>query len=468
MNIFGLNISTKAALTRELSNIAAQSGLYNEKLFGWLGNNTPIFWEDAPLNYVKNGYQSNGDVYTCIDMIITKLSLLPLIPYTVKDENLSKAKQYKTLLKGDVAKAKLFNIQTKALVETPIDGINQLLNNPNPLQTYSDWIKSYAGFYLLNGNTYNYYNGLPGSKKWTEMYVLPAPLVNIISGGDLKPVVGYNIYFSRNFRDNLPDFPAEQVSHLKTWNPDFTSYGSQLYGQAPLRAYITTLVSNRDARIEQDKQVKNGGAMGILSPKLGAPSINDQNVKADLKRQIAEAKNSNDLVKRIFVSGAPAEWIQFGLPSVELQLLELLALGRVDIANCFKVPVQLLNNTEASTDNNMKWAVKQLIYNAVMSLGDAIADRLTRDICQAYQKNGEKIVLMFDYSVLPEMAEDMQQLATALNTMWWVTPNEKREYQGWGKYNDAEADKMLVPRNYTPLDDLALSDNTFNNAPNQI
>lgn len=467
MAIFGL--STKAE-TRQLVNQAvrdfttslASAGLYNEKVFGWLNNNQPIFWSDNPQNYVENGYQANGDVYTCINKIITKLSMCPLLPYTVKKENLSKALQFKTLRTQDIAKAKLFNIQTKALTEVDIPGLMQLINTPNKSQTYVEWLKQFAGFYLLNGNSYNYYNGLPGSKKYTEMFVLPAPLINIVSGGAFEPVKGYNIFNSINYRNGEPDFAADTVSHIKTFNPNFTVFGAQLYGQAPLRAYITSLVLNRDSRVEQNKQSKNGGVMGMLSPKVGSPSISDPAVKADLKQQIYEAKSSEDLIKRIFVSGAPAEWLQFGLSSVDMDLLKAIKFTRTDVANCFDVPIQLLNDSEASTDNNMQWAVKHFIYNAVMTLGSLIEDRLTRDLCAPYEKPGEKVMLMFDYSVLPELADDLNKMAEALDKMWWIKPNEKREYQGWGRDEEPNADKMLVPRNLTLLEDISLTEAKFN------
>lgn len=464
-----LGLTTKAE-TRQLVNRAvrevttslATTGLYNEKLFGWLNNNQPIFWEDNPNNYVANGYQANGDVYTCINKIITKLAMCPLLPYTVKTENLSKALQFKTLRTQDVAKARLFNIQTKALTETPIPELMALINTPNKSQTYVEWLKQFAGFYLLNGNSYNYYNGLPGSKKYTEMFVLPAPLINIVSGGAFEPVKGYNIFNSINYRNGVPDFPADRVSHIKTFNPNFTVFGAQLYGQAPLRAYISSLVLNRDSRIEQNKQSKNGGVMGMLSPKVGAPSISDPQVKADLKQQISEAKTSEDLIKRIFVSGAPAEWLQFGLSSVDMDLLKAIRFTRTDVANCFDTPIQLLNSEEASTDNNMQWAVKHFIYNAIMPLGRLIEDRLTRDLCAPYEKYGEKVMLMFDYSVLPELADDLKSLADALSAMWWVTPNEKREYMGWGRSVEDNADKLLVPKTLGLMEDISLSEATFN------
>lgn len=463
-----MNFGLKAVINRTISTAVAGLGssptasLYNEKLFAWINNNQPIFWEDNPNNYVANGYQSNGDVYSCIDLILSKLSFCPLLVYTVKAGKEQQVKKYKAMLTSDVAKAELYRIQTKALTEIEVPGISKLINNPNLQQTTTEWLKQLAGFYLLTGNSYNYYAGIPASKKWSEMWVLPSPLINIISGGDLQPIKGYNVFNSINYRNGSPDFPASNVSHLKTFNPHFSTYGAQLYGQSPLRAYISTLVRNKDSRIEQSKQVKNGGVSGMLSPKVAMPAM-DPKAKADLKQQIKEAKTSADLLSRIFVSGVPAEWLQFGLPSVELQLLESLGMDRVDICNAFHINPVMMGNMSASTESNVVQAYKQFIYNCVMVLGNTITDKLSRDICAPYETNTDKIILMFDYSVLPELADDMAKIATALNTMWWLTANEKREFQGFGKHNDDNSDKLLVPKTLGLLEDAALNTDTFTN-----
>ena len=471
MAIFGL--STQKEVSRQIestisvvANNLAKAGLYNEKLFAWINNNQPIFWEDNPTNYVQNGYQSNGDVYSCVDLILTKLAYCPLIEYTVKADKVQTATKYKALMTSDFAKAELFRIQTKAMTETTTQGIQDLINTPNKYQTTTEWLKQLAGFYLLTGNSYNYYNGLPGSKKWKEMYVLPAPLINIISGGDLEPVKGYNVFNSINYRQNVPDFGVNSVSHFKTFNPHFSTYGSQLYGQSPLRAYIATLVRNKDARIEQGKQIKNGGAFGILSPdsQAGAPAITDPKIKADLKKQLETAKNSQDIVSRLFVSGAPAKWLQIGLPSTDLQLLESLSLDRIDICNAYHINPVMLGNMNASTDNNMEWSAKQFVYNCVMTLGNTLTDKLTRDICTPYNTATEKKLLMFDYSVLPELQNDLDKIASALEKMYWVSVNEKREYQGWGRNVEPEADKILIPSSLKLLEDISLSDGTFTTA----
>lgn len=453
-------------VTADLAALAAPG--IQTALYGLLNKNSPVYDWDNKKDYVNKAFQGNGDVYSIVDWITTKLAMCPLILYEVTKENQTKAIQYKALQTnpGFAAQVKAKTIQLKALKETYNNNINDLLNKPNKLQTPNEWLTQYAGFLLLTGNSYNYYNGMNGedSKYWTEMFTLPAHIVNIISGGEWQPVSGYNIIGSRNYNLKEVDFSAKQVSHIKKFNPDFTSQGNQLYGQSPLRAYIKTLIRDADSREELHKQIKNGGAMGIFSPAPGAPQIAPE-VKNDIKATLHKARNSKELAERIIVSMASGQWQQIGLPSVDLQVIESLTLNEKDFCKCYHFPPQLLANTEASTDNNMQWAGKQAIYNCVMPWGNMISDRLTRDICPQNEKTTSKYFLMFDYSVLPELSEDQDKVASWLTKSYWITNNEKREVQGYGRLEGVEnMDVPLVPNNLTRVDDLAVTDTMFTDA----
>jgi HK97 family phage portal protein len=458
-------------LNNELSTVLSQLSGYQTTLYGWLNNGQPVQMADNTFTYVQQGYQWNADVYSVIDLILQKLAACTPIVYEVTKENAGSVQKYRNLMqsgqKDALIKAKA--IELKAMKETYMPQISDLLLNPNKYQTYQDWVKHYGGFYLLTGNTYNYYNGInPANRKWGEMYVLPAQFMQIISGGPFEPIKGYRVINQRFFGSDMYDFEASSVSHLKTFNPNYTNYGSQLYGQSPLMAYRLTMQKNMDGRKEANKQMVNGGARGILSPKAGAPPLNSDQAK-DLKEQISKrvSSSSTELIDRLYASAAGLDWQQIGLPVAEMMLLESLLFDRTDICNCYHVPVQLLNNTEASTDNNMQHAMKQFIYNAVMPLANLISDRLTRDICPAYANGNKTYVIQLDPTTLPDMQDDMQNVATWMNTSWWLSPNQKLQGMGFGTSKEANMDKIILPSNMMLLDDLSVSDQQFTDAGKQ-
>lgn len=436
----------------------------NTALYGWLMNNQNIFNNEDNYTYVKDGYVGNSDVYAVVDLIVTKLAMCPLIQYEVEDGQKWTAYQQLTKSNSIGSQARIKELLKKDIIETNIDGITKLLYTPNPYQTWTEFIKEYAAWYLIQGNSYLYKNGLPGSKKWTEIMPLPATYVTIVSGGAFQPVKGYKIINSATYGDaNYMDFTTEQVSHIKTVNLDYTTFGNQLYGMPPLRPYLLTLAKNKLTKKELIRQSKNGGPMGVFSPKTNSEMQPD--VKNDIKAQLAEAKVSDDLVKRIIVSRASGEWTQIGLPSVEMELLESLNVDQKDIANCYHTPVQLLNSTDGAKYDNMTAAEKYFIQNAVIPLGNIIADRFTRDLCPPYETGRKRIKLGFDYSVLPEMQQDLKTQAEALKQLNGVlTINESRAYIGYGASDNPLADELMVDGSVRLLSDLTMTDNEFTNA----
>lgn len=439
---------------------------YQSAMYGWLNNGQPVQYNDNTFTYIEQGYQYNADVYAVVDLILQKLAACTPIVYEVTKDKLSSVQKYRNLLQSDsdTARIKAKAIELKAMKEVNMPQINELLMNPNKFQTWTDWIKHYAGFYLLTGNTYNYYNSInPTKKQWQEMFVLPSQFIQIISGGEFQPIAGYRIMNQRFFGSDMFDFPVDRVSHLKSFNPNYTNYGSQLYGQSPLMAYRLTLAKNRDSRIEANKQMKNGGALGILSPKPGAPALTSVQAN-DLKEQVAKRKDGSELIDRIFASGGSLDWQQIGLPVGDMMLLESMQFDRVDICNAYHCPITLLNDMSASTDNNVAAHMKQFIYNAIMPLANMISDRLTRDICTAYNTPQKQYVIQIDTTTLPDMQEDMGKVAEWMNKSWWLSPNQKLTGMGFGASTEPNMDKILVPSNYMLIDDLSITDSAFTNA----
>lgn len=457
-------------LNNELGNALTNLSGYQSALYGWLNNGQPVQLADNAFSYIQDGYFWNADVFACVDLILSKLAQCVPVLYEVNKADLGQVQKYRNLLQSntDSSRVQAKAIEIKALKQISSHPINELLYTPNKLQTYSDWIKAFGGFYLLTGNSYNYYNALiPSKKQWKEMYVLPSQFIQIISGGEFNPVKGYRIINQRFFGSDMYDFEAANVSHLKTFNPNYTNYGSQLYGQSPLSASRLTIAKNRDTRIEANKQAKNGGAMGILSPLAGSPALNAEQAR-DLREQVASKhRSSGDFIERVFAAGAPMQWQQIGLPVADMMLLESLQFDRTDICNAFHVPVTCLNDMSASTDNNVAAHMKQLIYNAVMPLANVISDRLTRDNCPQYDKGNITHVIQLDCTSLPEMQQDMGGVATWMAQSPWLTYNQKLTGMGFPTSKEPLADKIIIPSNMMLLEDLGNTDQQFTQAGQQ-
>lgn len=455
-------------LNNELQTALSQLSGYQTTLYGWLNNGQPVQLADNTFTYIREGYQRTGDVYSVIDLILTKLSLCTPTVFRVKKQNKTAVQKYRNLMQSGTKEGlyKALQLKAKTMDEVYFAPISDLLNTPNKYQSGIDWMKHFFGFYLLTGNTYNYYNGInPSNRKWGEMYVLPAQFMQIISGGPFEPIKGYRVINQRFFGSDQYDFEAANVGHMKTFNPDYTNYGSQLYGQSPLMAYRLTLQKNKDGRIEANKQMVNGGARGILSPKAGAPPLNADQAQ-QLKEQISRrvSSTSNELIDRLYASAAGLDWQQIGLPVADMMLLESLDFDCKDICNAYHVPITLMNNMDASTDNNVAAHMKQFIYNVIIPLCNTGSDKLTRDICPAYSDSAYDYHIQYDALTLPDMQDDLATVAAWMNQAYWITPNEKRQGMGFDMLSDPLMDKIIIPSNVMLLDDLQITDKQITDA----
>lgn len=454
------------------SNTNQSNLLYNYNTFRWLGYDMPINMPDNPLTYIKDGYLNMAAVNRCVNLLLTKIASIPVIVYEQKEDSTNqKFKQFKSLNASPEINSKVQAkiIQLKELKEVNNKEIQKLIDQPNEFQTWDEWVKYFVGAYLLTGNSYDYLNGPfmeeynPKKDKFTEHFVLPTGMMKIISGGMFEPVKGYRMING----DNYTDYPAEQVIHWKTFNPEYCSTGSQLYGISPLRAYLEPLLRNKIGDKELSRQLKNGGSFGFISPKRQEDNLQSDQKKA-LKDQMVLAKKSNDEISRIFPSSIPLDWTQVGLKPEDLQLLAIKNVDEESIYKAYGIPL-VFANQNASTYNNLNEAKKELVYNALAPLCEDIGTQLTKKICEPIEKRtGKKYKIYLDYNALPEMAQDMAKVSEWISKSPELTYNEKREAKGYGRLEIDGMDSIFISGNERLIQDAAISDSDFMNAGNNL
>lgn len=436
---------------------------FNKNVFRWLNNGQPIFLDDNANTYVIDGYLNNAAVYECISLRTDKLKACPIIIYEIKEGGEQKAKEFKNLYYSDTieSRAKSFVIKSQVLTETNVKEIQKIIDKPNSKQDIGDIIENLAGCYDLLGNSYLYKNGPDVEKEiWNEIFVLPANRISIMSGGMFEPIKAYVMDYQS--QDEMP-FQAKQVDHMKTFNPNSTTTGSQLYGVPPLRPYLNNLLNDKIGNSEVAKQLKNGGTFGIASPKNPQDMFTAPQQQAIIEK-MKEAKASPDEISRIFMGSVAMDWTQIGLAIGDLKLMEILKMGREDIYRAYKIPLSFANQ-EASTFNNVDADNKRLVYNSIAPIARKLSDLLTRALCDPVSKRtGKKYMILIDYNSLPEMAADMAKIAEWLDKCWDLTPNEKREAKGWGRSKEKGMDSIWVPGSVRPMADAIISEQAFNDA----
>ena len=428
-------------ITKNAQQTAAE---YNRAIYQYLGES--ILWNpENDRSYIDEGYRKNATVYSLINIITKAATTIPFQVYEKQSEN--DLKRYKALTSGTLDSSTMYQakmLQKHALVEVSHTPLHKLLERPNPAQSYNSWLTELIAFGKLTGNRYVYGIGPdsgPNQGTYTELYVLPSQVVEIVSNGLMQPIKEYRIEYNGQY-----SMPAEEVLHIKDFNPYYDGTGSHLYGQSPLRAGLRSLTTNNEAVTTGVKYLQNQTARGVLMSEEGdLNEVQAQQLKDKFRQQYQGSNNGGDVI----ITPKKLSWVNFGLNAADVSLIDQYNASIKDICNIFNVPVQLLNNTEASTYNNIKEAKKALYQNAVIPELIKLRDELNRWLVPMY---GDNLYLDFDFTAIPELQEENDKVVQQLSSAWWITPNEKRAVMNYGKDEDTPAmDDYYIPSNLLPV-----------------
>ena len=416
---------------------------YNNAIYNWLGNS--VLWNrENDESYITQGYQKNATIYSLINLITKAASTIPFQVYEKTSEN--DYKRYKALTSGimDAASIQKASIlQKNALVELQDTELHKILERPNPAQSYNAWLTELIAFGKLTGNRYIYGIGPDTGAnfgKFTELYVMPSQVMEIISNGIMEPVSQYKLEYN-----GTKYIDASEICHIKDFNPYYDGTGSHLYGQSPLQAGLRSLTTNNEAVQTGVKYLQNQTARGLLTSEMGdITEPQAQQLKDKFKRQYQGSDNAGDII----ITPNKMSWVNFGLNASDISLIAQYNASIKDLCNIYNVPVQLLNNTDSSSYNNMKEAKKALYQNAVIPELIKIKDELNRWLAPKY---GDKLCIEFDFSVIPELQEETDKVVDQLSKAWWITPNEKRAAMNYGKDEEnTTLDDYFIPANLIP------------------
>lgn len=423
---------------------------YNRFIYNWVGNST-ISNTTQDDDFIKKGYAYNPTIYSIINLIAKSAITVPFQIYQKVDDGA--LKEYKALTGNGVNEQSLLRakiMRKDTMIEVDHTSLDKLLQRPNPSQSYSTWLEECIAFGKLTGNRYVYGIYPDGGENKDivyQLYNLPAHLMEIKSDGIFKPVSKYTM----QYQNNGYDLDADLVLHIADFNPDYSGNGSHLYGQSPIEAGLRSMTTNNEAVETSLKFLHNQSARGMLTPEDDQLTPTQaQQLQDAFKRNFGGSQNAN----RVMITGKRFSWVNFGLSSADLQLLESYKATQSDLCNLYGVPVVLLNNLSHSTYDNYRTARKVLFTNAVIPELNRIKDELNRWLVPQF---GEDLYLDFDYTVIPELMPEQQKLVDGLSKSYWLTTNEKREAVGYGVDDTYPLlNDYLVPSGFTPISELDL------------
>lgn len=386
---------------------------------------------------ITKGYAYNPLVYVVINLRAIAAKGVPWLVYKVTDKK--KHKYYKSLSVNNLREKLLY--KERSLEEVEGTKLNVLLSKPNAGQTWQDIIEAMFVYRDITGNAYMYFVRNPVTKEIINIHIMPANRVSIVSGGALEPVKGYTLdYQVGDF------FEAQNVMHWKYFNPEFTTYGSQLYGLSPLRAAGQIVLQENMAMTAQASAFMNEGLKGIITG-TDQTTVEFSPEQAEILQKRFEKHTGVANYRKFSFNRAPLNFVKIGESPVELGILEARKFNKELLCNVFRIHPALIS-TDASTLNNLTEARKALLTISVLPDLDQLRSMINNNIAASF---GDDYYVDYDFMAISELQDDIYKLAQTLKVMDWITINEKRTATNYDAYDDPAADVLYSPLNVMPL-----------------
>lgn len=413
-------------------------------------NGNLVSMKDSGETYIKKGYDINDIVYSIVNLIVEKVRVAPWALYTVVDD--SSLKSYKSLQsKKDLTPAdfkRSLDFRTKALKPVKDGGKwAELLQYPNPEDTWQDLIANSCGYKLLTGNKYLHGDLIPGGANKgipNTICLLPSQFMNIVVDKLYAYKYPIDILGYRITLFPLKTFPKEEVMHEKYMNYDWGVAGEQLYGMAPLRAALKLINLTNSTVDTNTAKIQNGGLESIVfvdDPRLTPTAA--QNQANTTKNYLINEGTGPVNWGKIATSGYKMGAVNLGLTPVELDIYKSQLANLRFLCNIFGVPSQLMNDPENKQYNNSKEGEKALTSRCALPLLTSARDNLNR---KGSDNWGLKYYMDFDMSIFTELTE------TVGETMRYLDPllahglplNIALSLLGMDPLPDPEANEMWI------------------------
>ncbi len=404
-----------------------------------------IYPADNVETYINKGYLFNPVVYSIVSFIAQKAGAIPWGVYEVRND--------KALHSYKSANSYNLNtkiIKTKALVALPDHELNSIFLKPNIIQGWAEFIEQVVGFKLVTGNSYIHMIGPTSGINMgsiREMWNIPSQIIRPVAGDRMQPILGYK------YLNKETIIPVEQMIHLKYWTPEYFN-GQNLVGLSPLRASLRLMTKSNASFDSSVGALQNQGAFGIISAEKESELTEEQAemIETKLKKKVGGPENRGKNI----VTSASLRWQQMGMSPVDLNIIESDKMDLRALCNIYHVPSELFNDAANKTYSNTKEAGSAVYTNAVLPALNQFRDALNQFIISRYPG----IYCDYDASMISELQDDLQMMATALSSIWYLSPNEKRDLLNFS----ADETNPLMNEYWVPSGLMPMSASTITDA----
>lgn len=393
----------------------------NSNMMGYFGVGTEEAKTYKYQDLAKEGYLKNAIVYRCVNEISKGASAVPFV-----------------LKAGDQI------IEQHPLID--------LLNRPNPLQSYSEFFNSLFGYVLLSGNAYILKVGSDLGKP-KELHLLRPDRINIKGSGNPIPekyeyVIGGSIQ-NTYMVDQENGF--SELKHVKLWNPLDDYYGLSPMSAAAVEVDQFNMSSKHNVNLLSNGARPSGAVIFKPQDDAGfAVNLSEsqrQQLLTDLNNRFSGAGNAG----RPMLLEGDFDWKEMGLSPKDMDFHRLKNMATTDIALCFGVPSQLVGVPDSQTYSNVAEARLALYEETIIPHLRKMSSDLNEWLVPLFD---DRLKLEFDIDSIPALAERKKKTyenVTSAVREGIMTRNEARKIIGLETVEGA--DDLYVSANLFPISD---------------
>lgn len=376
----GADESKSAALAYAIESDMGGGGMWDGEMRAFMDAQT-----------LKQLFFSELWVFLTVDLVAMKLSAQPM-----------------KVMTGSVVNGKF--------IKRPAEGhpLQQLIENPNPFQSYSSWMYCLLVDLSLLGNSILWY-----ASQSNYLMLLPAEtiMLDISRDGRLASYKVAEMQSDGGMQKVIQtSFSPEDIVHMRRPNPS-----SLLWGLSPFIPGRKSVLFNRYSQ-EYLNSFYQKGAMPGFALEMGAEA--NERVAMRLLRTFENAYTGRKNMRRTLVLPKGVSLKEVSHTLADQDLATYVNMNREDIINILKVPKHELSLQEAGSlgSEEAKTALKNFWNATLIPLARIVEGELTRFFRRRGQLEGTDTFLEFDLSNVDALQEDLAAKADMavklLNAGW--------------------------------------------------
>lgn len=380
--------------------------------------------------FAKEGYQSNAIGYKCVSVLSRACAGIEW-----------------ELYQGDR------EIESHPLLE--------LLKNPNPMQSKSQFFEAFVAYFNISGNSY-IEAVKAGSGPPNELWPVRPDKMSIVAGPLGLP---YKYCFKAASGERYWDVDQvtgkSDILHVKTFHPT-----DAWYGMSPIEAAMYSVDQHNESGKWNLALLQNMGTPSgalVMEESVNNPTgtISEphfKNLENQMNAKYAGSKNAG----RLMVLEGGMKWQSMGFSAKDMDWMEGRHGSARDICLAFGVPPIILNIPGDSTFANYKEARLALYEDTILPMLDLIQDELNHWLCPMF---GEGLELRYDKDDIPALEQKRMEKFSIISGVSFISTNEKREAVGYEPVDGG--DEILVNSGQTPISSIGLNASVDTETPEQ-